>query len=120
MWWYYEEVTSRLEMARRQVEAGEAERAAWHSLHAGRLYAEMELKATHDEFFKKAQRTRDAQSDVGRSNQKKPPEVLQAAWWAYRRKGYTSTEAGIQAGNDCGVSERTVRRAFNDEYPDVD
>lgn len=120
MWWYYEEVTSRLAMARRQVEAGEAERAAWHSLHAGRLFAEMELKATHDEFFKKAQRTRDAQSDVGRSNQKKPPEVLQAAWWAYRRKGYTSTEAGIQAGNDCGVSERTVRRAFKDEYPDVE
>lgn len=119
MWWYYEAVNSRLEMARRQVASGEAERAAWHSLHAGRLFAEMELKATHDEFFKKAQRTREAQSDVGRANRKLPPEVLKASWWKYRREGYSSTEAGIQAGNEYGVSERTVRRAFDDEYPEL-
>lgn len=120
MWWYCEAINWRLEMAHRQIAVGEAERAAWHSLHAGRLFAEMELKATHDEFFKKAQRTREAQSDVGRANRKAPPEVLKATWWKYRRDGYSSTEAGIQAGNEYGVSERTVRRAFDDEYPEID
>src|SRR3546814_15823563 len=67
MWWYYEAVMWRLAMADRQVKAGEAGRAAWHSVHAGRLFTEMELKANYDDFFIKAQRTRDAQADGGRS-----------------------------------------------------
>lgn len=120
MWWYYEAVMWRLEMARRQIAAGEAERAAWHSLHAGRLFAEMELKANYDDFFKKAQRTREAQADVGRSSRKGSPEQKQEAWWKYRRMGYSAVKAGEQAGAELGCSERTIRRAFDDEYPEFD
>src|SRR3546814_781080 len=109
MWWYYEAVMWRLAMADRQVKAGEAGRAAWHSVHAGRLFTEMELKANYDDFFIKAQRTRDAQADGGRSTRKGPKEARQEAWWKYRRDGYASVMAGDMAGQELGVHEATIR-----------
>ena len=120
MWWYYEAVLGRLAMAGRQVKAGEAGRAAWHSLHAGRLFAEMQLKANYDDIFIKARRTRDAQAEGGRSTRKGPKEARQEAWWKYRRDGYASVMAGEMAAEELGVSERTIRRAFDDEYPSMD
>src|SRR3546814_8465891 len=103
----------RLAMADRQVKAGEAGRAAWHSVHAGRLFTEMELKANYDDFFIKAQRTRDAQADGGRSTRKGPKEARQEAWWKYRRDGYASVMAGEMEGQELGVHEATIRRAFD-------
>lgn len=120
MWWYFERIGERLDMARRQIKEGEAERAAWHSLHAGRLFAEMEIKASHDAFFQKTLRTRDAQSDGGRSTRKGPQEARQAAWRKYREEGYASVMAGEMAGQELGVSETTIRRAFGGSYPEVD
>lgn len=120
MWWYFEEVTSRLEMARRQIKAGEAERAAWHSLHAGRLFAEMELKASHDKFFKKHMTIHERQVDVGQASRKGSDELRRETWWKYRRMGYSAVKAGDQAGTELGCSERTIRRAFDDEYPEAD
>lgn len=84
-----------------------------------KTFTEMELRAQHNDQFVKDRRVRESQSDGGRRNQKAPPEVLRDAWRKYRRDGYTSTEAGIQAGEEYGVSERTVRRAFKNGYPEI-
>src|SRR3546814_11934756 len=92
----------RLAMADRQVKAGEAGRAAWHSVHAGRLFTEMELKANYADSFIKAQRTRDAQTDGGRSTRKRHKEERPRAWWKYRRHGYASVKAGDMDGRELG------------------
>src|SRR3546814_19048933 len=80
----------------------------------------MELKANYDDFFIKAQRTRDAQADGGRSTRKGPKEARQEAWWQYRRDGYASVMAGEMAGQELGVHEATIRRAFDEVYPGLD
>lgn len=118
MWWYYEAVSARLAMAQRQIKIGEPERAAWHSLHAGRLFAEMELKASHDGFFKKQKLIHDRQVDYASARRKgQSDSERQEAWRKYRQQGYLPVEAGKLAGDELGVSERTIRRAFDDEYP---
>lgn len=118
MWWYYEAVNWRLEMAKRQIAAGEAERAAWHSLHAGRLFAEMEIKALHDEFFKKTLRTHEAQVDAGRASRAGGSDAeRQACWQRYRDQGHKRKQAGEMAGSELGISETAIRRAFGGSYP---
>lgn len=89
------------------------------ALRLGQTFTEMELRAAHNEPFTKAQRTREAQADSARARRKGSREQRQEAWWKFRRMGYSAVKAGEQAGTELGCSERTIRRAFDDEYPET-
>lgn len=94
-------------------------RAMFCALRLGQTFTEMELRAAHNEPFTKAQRTREAQADSARARRKGSREQRQEAWWKFRRMGYSAVKAGEQAGTELGCSERTIRRAFDDEYPET-
>lgn len=92
-------------------------RAMFCALRLGQTFTAMEIRAHHNNQFIKTQRTRDSQTAAGRASQKVSRELRRDTWWEYRRMGYTAVKAGEQAGEKLGVSERTIRRAFDDEYP---
>ena len=119
--WYVQEIGERLRLAERRTKQKLIAEAMCMALEAGQLLGEMDVKAAHDDFFKKAQLTRQAQSEGGKSNKNKGRDDNKARelWWVYVRQGFPKTEAGWQAAKDLKCSEPTIRRAFGGSYPSV-
>ena len=120
LFWYYQEVCERLAKAERKLKHKMFAESASLAFEAGELFSEMKLKAAHDEFFSKAQATRQSQSDGGAKRKKlHDPELAKETWWKYRNQGYKKADAGRAAGRELGLSERTIRRSFEGEsYPE--
>jgi hypothetical protein len=121
--WYYDRINRWRRAAAHfsmKVSFASTQRAMFCALKAGECFAEMALRATHNDFFLKQKLIHDRQKSYAESTRKGGDEERRAAWWKYRRQGYSSIKAADMAGDELGVSNRTIRRAFKDELPEWD
>ncbi|HEV2569467.1 hypothetical protein [Sphingomonas sp.] len=112
VWWYNQEIELALQNAESQCEAGEPQRAAYHALRAGQLFAEIALRAAHNEFFEKQKAIHEAQVESARSRRRQSDEERRETVRKYMLEGDKPTEAARNAALELGVSMTTVRKAF--------
>lgn len=114
IWWYQSEIERHLGNAENQAKRNKAEFAARNAFMAGQLFAELEIRLAHNDFFEKQRSITEAQRSAPQARRTHTDEVRRDRVRYYMMRGDKPTIAAGNAAKDLGVSLSTIRRAFPD------